>query len=157
MIPCEDSEFSVDSFRHTTNTESIIRPSDPITELEYRSSVTNRTMTESRNSHIVSHDDHRVSMDISDSSCLNSHDSMSISSNSRDGDDSDSSQQHKEPSPDDLFIKEFARRCAEYPGRKPILMDIEKDLKPSQKGQLPFLLVAICMKCYIESIFRKNQ
>lgn len=157
MISCEDSQLSVDSYRHTTNAEPIIRPSDPITELEYRPSVTNRTMAESRNSNFASHDDHRISMDISDSSCLNSHESMSISSNSRDGDDNDSSQHHKDPSPDDLFIKEFARRCAEYPGRKPILMDIEKDLKPCQKGQLPFILVAMCVMCYIESIFRKNQ
>lgn len=151
MISCEDSEFSVDTITHTTNTEPIIRPSDPMIELEQQSCSPNREMPELRNSHIASHDDHVISMDITDSGCLYSSGSMSISSKGNNSDHDDSSK-HEELSPDDRFIKQFAQRCAQHPGRKPILMDIEKDLKPSQKAQLPFILVVISMKYYVESI-----
>lgn len=44
-------------------------------------------------------------------------------------------------SQDILFIKQFAKQCAEYPGRKPILTDIEQSLTENQKPQLPIILV----------------
>lgn len=44
---------------------------------------------------------------------------------------------------DDYFIKQFARRCADYPGRKPILLDIEQSLKENQKPQFPIILVSL--------------
>ena len=42
---------------------------------------------------------------------------------------------------DDQFILEFAKRCAKYPGRKPLLLDIEKVIPRSQRARLPIILV----------------
>ena len=42
---------------------------------------------------------------------------------------------------EDDFIKQFAHRCAEYPGRKPILMEIEQVIQDDKKAQLPIILV----------------
>lgn len=44
-------------------------------------------------------------------------------------------------SSDEFFIKQFAHRCADYPGRKPILLDIEQSLKTEQQSQFPIILV----------------
>ena len=42
---------------------------------------------------------------------------------------------------DDQFILEFAKRCAKYPGRKPLLLDIERVIPRSQRARLPIILV----------------
>lgn len=52
----------------------------------------------------------------------------------------------EELSPDDEYVMEFARRCAEYPGRKPVLADIQSCLPPQQQGQLPVILVGLEQK-----------
>lgn len=44
---------------------------------------------------------------------------------------------------DDQFILEFAKRCAKYPGRKPLLLDIEKVIPRSQRSRLPIILVIL--------------
>ena len=46
-----------------------------------------------------------------------------------------------EPS-DEKFILDFAKQCATYPGRKPLLVDIESSLTKAQQPQLPIILVA---------------
>ncbi|KAK8827529.1 hypothetical protein WA538_003488 [Blastocystis sp. DL] len=46
----------------------------------------------------------------------------------------------EEVNPEDEYVMEFARRCAEYPGRKPVLADIQNSLPPQQLSQLPMIL-----------------
>ena len=45
-------------------------------------------------------------------------------------------------SSDEEFILEFARQCSAFPGRKPLLLDIEQPLSKTQRPQLPMILVA---------------
>ena len=42
---------------------------------------------------------------------------------------------------DEKFILDFAKQCATYPGRKPLLVDIEGSLATAQQPQLPMILV----------------
>ena len=49
----------------------------------------------------------------------------------------------EELSSEDEYVMEFARRCAEYPGRKPVLTDIQNCLPPQQQDQLPLILVGL--------------
>ena len=42
---------------------------------------------------------------------------------------------------DEKFILGFAKQCATYPGRKPLLVDIEGSLATAQQPQLPMILV----------------
>lgn len=52
----------------------------------------------------------------------------------------------EEVNPEDEYVMEFARRCAEYPGRKPVLADIQNSLPPQQLSQLPMILVGLNRK-----------
>ena len=49
----------------------------------------------------------------------------------------------EELNPEDEYVMEFARRCAEYPGRKPVLADIQSCLPPQHQNQLPIILVGL--------------
>ena len=42
---------------------------------------------------------------------------------------------------DEKFVLDFAKQCAAYPGRKPLLVDIERSLTKAQQPQLPMILV----------------
>ena len=52
-------------------------------------------------------------------------------------------------SSDDEFILQFAKRCSAFPGRKPILLEIENILPDNQKSQLPILLVICIFRLFL--------
>ena len=81
---------------------------------------------------------------------MRSRQSFGFRENSRNSSHIRRSLQSDEPSspieeldPEDEYIMEFARRCAEYPGRKPVLADIQSSLPPQQQSQLPMILVGL--------------
>ena len=49
-------------------------------------------------------------------------------------------------SSDEEFILEFARQCSAFPGRKPLLLDIEQPLSKAQRPQLPMILVVSALR-----------
>lgn len=42
---------------------------------------------------------------------------------------------------EDEYIRDFAKRCAEFPGRKPVLLDIQNSIPLQQRSQFPIILV----------------
>ena len=53
--------------------------------------------------------------------------------------------QENEPSEEidseEEYIRDFAKRCAEFPGRKPVLLDIQNSIPHQQRSQFSIILV----------------